>query len=221
MSFVDRSDAGRRLGERLAYLRADHVVVVGLPRGGVSVAYEVARALDAPLDVIVVRKIGVPQQPELGMGAIAEDGVRIVDASFGHSLGVTDRAFASTEAREHTELERRAQLYREDRPRLDLAGRTCVVVDDGVATGSSARAACQVARRRGAARVVLAVPVAPMGWEREMVDDADEFVCLETPRSFYAVGQFYANFDQTSDDDVIECLQRSHSGPTFEAGGSP
>ncbi len=138
------------------------------------------------------------------MGAIAEDGVEVLNEPLGLSLGVTVEETANAIARERVELERRARLYRDDEPRIAVAGRTVIVVDDGVATGSSARAACCVARALGAARVVLAVPVAPVGWEHEIGGDADEFRCLETPNPFHAVGQFYLDFDQTNDDEVIK-----------------
>ena len=208
MTFVDRVDAGRRLAARLQHLHGN-AVVVGLPRGGVPVAYEVARALDAPLDVIVVRKLGVPFQPELGMGAIGEDGVRIINEEVVRLAGISSSELAEVEARERIELERRARRYRGDRPVESLKGRTVIVVDDGIATGSTASAACQVARARGAARVVLAVPVAPPGWDVRVGDDADEFVCLETPEFFFAVGQLYADFSQTSDKEVVSCLDRA------------
>jgi len=220
VSFVDRSDAGRQLASRLQHLRAERVIVLGLARGGVPVAYQVARALDAPLDVIVVRKLGVPTQPELGVGAIGEDDVRILNPEVMRAAGVTLVEIDVVEARERKELERRTRRYRRDRPRIDLAGRSVVVVDDGVATGSSARAACQVARAHGAARVVLAVPVAPLDWERTIDADVDEFVCLEAPESFYAVGQFYDDFSQTSDDEVIACLEElgSSAVPATDTG---
>lgn len=219
MVFIDRADAGRRLAVRLQHLRGDSVVVLGLPRGGVPVAYEVAKALDAPLDVIVVRKLGVPFQPELGMGAIGEDGVRIINDEVIRLAGVSDRELAEVEARERAELERRAQRFRGDRPPAALEGRTVVVVDDGIATGSTARAACQVARARGAAHVVLAVPVAPADWEVQLGVDADDFVCLDTPELFFAVGQFYADFSQTSDEEVIACLERAtHRTPLAATG---
>ncbi len=150
MLFADRVDAGRRLAAGLQHLRGQDVVVLGLPRGGVPVAEEVARSLGAPLDVIVVRKIGVPFQPELGMGAIGEDGVRIVDVGVMEMTGATDREFGVVEARERTELERRSRRFRGNRTRVPLVGRTAVIVDDGIATGSTARAACQVARAHGA-----------------------------------------------------------------------
>jgi len=209
MVFVDRTEAGRKLAARLEYLRGEPLVVLGLPRGGVPVAYEVATALDAPLDIIVVRKLGVPFQPELGMGAIGEDGVRIVNDEVVRLAGVSADELAAVESRERAELERRARCYRGERRRVALEGRTAVVVDDGIATGSTARAACQVARAQGAARVVLAVPVAPPGWETRIGPDADEFVCLETPELFFGIGQFYADFSQTSDDEVIDCLERA------------
>jgi putative phosphoribosyl transferase len=205
--FSNRCDGGRRLAERLTHLRGRDVVVVGLPRGGVPVAAEVARALAAPLDVIVVRKLGVPVQPELGMGAIGEDGVRVINPDVVRLAGVTDRDIAAVEAVERAELERRAQRFRAGRERVALAGREVVIVDDGIATGSTARAACEVARAEGATRVVLATPVAPPDWTARLGDAADELVCVATPEPFWAIGQFYDDFTQTSDEEVIACLQ--------------
>jgi putative phosphoribosyl transferase len=209
--FADRVEAGRRLARMLEHLRGEDVVVLGLPRGGVPVADEVARSLGAPLDVIVVRKIGVPFQPELGMGAIGEDGARIVDVGVMEMTGTTDREFSAVEARERAELDRRSRRFRGDRPRVPLVGRTALIVDDGIATGSTARAACQVARAHGAARVVLAVPVAPPGWEARIGTDADELIALETPERFRAIGQFYRDFSPTSDEEVVGCLRRAAS----------
>jgi len=209
MSFVDRADAGRRLAALLERLRGSDVVVVGLPRGGVPVAFEVARVLDAPLDVIVVRKLGVPFQPELGMGAIGEGGARVVDERVVVAAGVSAEEFAAVEVRERVELERRVRRFRGERLPVSLAGRTVVVVDDGIATGSTARAACQVARAQGAARVVLAVPVAPPASLATLRRDADEVVCLEAPATFFAIGQFYEDFTQTSDDEVIGLLEQA------------
>jgi len=206
MPFIDRADAGRRLAQRLQYLRATPVVVLGLPRGGVPVAYEVALALAAPLDVIVVRKLGVPYEPELGVGAIGEDGVRVINEDVMRLAGTSAAELAEVEARERSELERRARLFRGGRARTALKGRTVVVVDDGIATGSTARAACQVARAQGAGRVVLAVPVAPPDCQARLGTDADEFVCLETPDPFFSIGQFYEDFTQTSDDQVVAYL---------------
>lgn len=223
--FADRIDAGRRLASRLQHLRDASVVVLGLPRGGVPVAAEVARALEAPLDVIVVRKLGVPFQPELAMGAIGEGGVRILNARTIRMAGVTVEDLATVEAKERDELERRARRFRLDRPRLDLDGRTAVIVDDGLATGSTARAACRVARAHGANRVVLAVPVAPPGWEARIGTEADECIALATPEPFWAIGQFYAHFAQTTDEEVIECLTHSATpaspGPTAADADAP
>ncbi|HSL06934.1 MAG TPA: phosphoribosyltransferase family protein [Pseudonocardiaceae bacterium] len=210
--FVDRGDAGRRLGQRLQHLRGEDVVVLGLPRGGVPVAAEVAVALGAPLDVAVVRKLGVPLQPELAMGAIGEGGVRVLVPETIRRAGVTDEALADVERRERAELQRRAQRFRGDRTRLSLVGRTAVVVDDGVATGSTARAACQIARAQGAARVVLAVPVAPFNWTRELHDAADELIALVTPRLLRAIGQWYTDFSQSTDEDVVACLRSVPGG---------
>lgn len=214
MLFANREDAGRRLAAGLDHLRDADVVVVGLPRGGVPVGLEVARHLRAPLDVIVVRKLGVPFQPELGMGAIGEGGVRVLNEEVIGAAGVGDGALADVERRERAELERRARRFRGDRPMVPLAGRTVVVVDDGIATGSTARAACQVARAHGATRVVLAVPVAPPGWTARFAGDADELVCVATPQPFHAIGQWYRDFSQTSDAEVLACLERAAPAAT-------
>jgi putative phosphoribosyl transferase len=208
MLFRDRRDAGRRLAARLIFLRGEDVVVLALPRGGVPVAFEVARALGAPMDVIVVRKLGVPFQPELAMGAIGECGVLVVNDEVLRLTGLTPRELAQVEHRERAELDRRARRYRGERPRALVAGRTAVVVDDGVATGSTARAACQVAKAEGAARVVLAVPVAPRSTLEELGREA-EVVCLEAPTHFFAVGQWYRDFTGTSDAEVASLLRES------------
>jgi len=211
--FLDRADAGRRLAMLLEHLRGQDAVVVGLPRGGVPVAFEVARTLGAPLDVIVVRKLGVPFQPELGMGAIGEGGARVVDKAVQVAAGVSAEELAAVEASERAELERRVQRFRGARHPVPLAGRTVVVVDDGIATGSTARAACQVARARGASRVVLAVPVAPPESVATLGHDADEVVCIEMPKRFRAVGEFYEDFTPTSDDEVVALLERATVRP--------
>ena len=195
-------------------------MVLGLPRGGVPVALEVARALGAPLDVIVVRKLGVPFQPELGMGAIGEDGVRVINPEVVRLAGVSEKELAAVEVRERAELDRRAARYRGGRPRQPLDGRAVVVVDDGIATGSTAWAACQVARAQGAAQVVLAVPVAPPGWQDQAKGDADELVCVQTPEPFSAIGQFYADFSPTTDDEVVACLQRAMALTPQAASGT-
>jgi putative phosphoribosyl transferase len=206
--FRNRREAGVRLAAALEPLRDEHPVVVGLPRGGVVVAAEVAAALDAPLDVIVVRKLGVPTQPELGMGAVGEDGVRVLNDMVLRVARVTPEQLAAVEARERAEVERRAAAFRGGRPRVELADRAVIVVDDGIATGGTARAALEVARAQGARKVVLAVPVAPPDTLRELAPLADEVVCLETPTWFNAVGQWYDDFTQTTDADVVELLDR-------------
>ena len=196
----------------------------GLPRGGVPVAFEVARELDAPLDVIVVRKLGVPYQPELGMGAIGEDGVRVLNDQVLAMARVGEDEVAAVERSERAELERRATRFRGSRPRASLVGRTAVLVDDGIATGSTARAACQVARAHGASRVILAVPVAPRSSLGLLAEVADELVCLATPEPFYAVGQFYRDFSQTSDEEVVELVERAATrtaAPPVAASADP
>jgi putative phosphoribosyl transferase len=206
MRFSDRSDAGRRLAAHLEGRVPADAVVLGLPRGGVPVALEVARAFGLALDVIVVRKVGVPWHPELAMGAIGEDGVRVVDAAVLRAAGVTAEAFDAVERTERAELERRAERFRRDRPRTDLSGRTALIVDDGIATGSTARAACQVARAHGASRVILAAPVGPIDAAERLAKDADEVVILRTPEIFGAVGQFYADFAPVPDEVVARML---------------
>jgi putative phosphoribosyl transferase len=209
MIFDNRADAGQRLAARLGHLRGQPAVVLGLPRGGVPVAAQVASALGAPLDVIVVRKLGVPFQPELGMGAVGEDGIRVINHDVIRLAGVSAPDLARVEARERAEVARRAARYRDRRPRRPLDGQVAVVVDDGIATGSTARAACQVARALGAARVVLAVPVAPCGWRDRIGTDADEMTDVATPAPFRAIGEFYRDFSQTSDEEVTACLERA------------
>jgi putative phosphoribosyl transferase len=221
MPIVDRADAGRRLAERLERFRAEDVVVLGLPRGGVPVAFEVARALEAPLDVIVVRKLGLPYQPEVAMGAVGEGGVRIIGRDLVRRTLVSDDELAAVEARERNELDRRAQRFRGARARTPLSGRTAIIVDDGVATGSTARAACQVARAQGATGVVLAVPVGPPTSIAELRSDADEVVCLDTHDRFVAIGQFYADFSQTTDREVVDLLERAAERPLEAEAAHP
>lgn len=213
MLFANRVDAGRKLAAELKQFAGD-VVVVGLPRGGVPVASVIARALDAPLDVIVVRKLGVPFQPELGMGAVGEGGARVINDDVVRMTHVSQQQLGEVEARERAEVEQRARRFRGNRRPVPLAGRTVIVVDDGIATGSTARAACQVARAQGAAKVVLAVPVAPAGVQDLMRPDADVVVCLSTPREFFAIGEFYADFGQVSDAEVLDLLQRAGAQPS-------
>lgn len=214
--FTDRVEAGRLLTGRLKHLKGEDVVVLGLPRGGVPVALQVAKALDAPLDVIVVRKLGVPYQPELAMGAIGERGVRIINDDVVSIAGVTPAQILEVERRERVELERRAQLYRQGKKRVSLVGRTAVIVDDGMATGSTAKAAARVARSLGATRVVVATPVAPVDVADRLAGGADEIVVAETPASFFAIGQFYLDFTQVSDREVRECLREVVEPQTHE-----
>ncbi|TQK52964.1 putative phosphoribosyltransferase [Streptomyces sp. SLBN-118] len=183
--------------------------MLGLPRGGVPVAFEVARALGAPLDVIVVRKLGVPYHRELGFGAIGEGGVRVISDNIVRLSRAGQDELASVERAEEAELGRQARRFRADRPRLSLTGRTVIIVDDGIATGATAAAACQVVRAQGAGRVVLAVPVAPPDAVEWLRAEADEVVCLSTPRSFRAVGEWYEDFSQTSDEEVTSLLAQA------------
>jgi putative phosphoribosyl transferase len=214
--FSNRTDAGRRLAERLladptAEVHGDDVVVLGLPRGGVPVAAPIADALGAPLDVIVVRKLGVPAQPELAMGAIGETGARVLDEPLVRHLGVRADDLRAVEERERIELDQRVVRLRRGRPRIALDGRVAVVVDDGLATGSTARVACQVARHLGARRVVLAVPVAASPTLRSGIPGADQVICLATPEPFVAVGAHYRDFSPTTDDDVVAALDASRA----------
>jgi putative phosphoribosyl transferase len=209
MLFVDRTDAGRHLAQRLRHLRGADVAVLGLPRGGVPVAFEVADELHAPLDVVVVRKLGVPFQPEYGFGAIGEGGVRIVDDYVVRQTRLTGPQIAEVEARERVRLECQVSQLRGDHPPVPLAGRTAIVVDDGIATGSTARAACLVARARGASRVILAVPVGSVEGTAALRRTADEVVCLHTPARFSAVGQWYGDFGQVTDEEVTILLRKA------------
>jgi len=223
--FINRVDAGRRLAEQLRPLRGENPVVAGLPRGGVPVAFEVAKALNAPLDVLIVRKLGVPFQPELGMGAVGEDGIRVINDDVVRGAQVSAAAIAATEERERAELERRARRLRAGRPRIPLTGRVVIVVDDGIATGSTARAACRVARAHGARKVVFAAPVGSARAAESLRGDADAVVCLEVPRLFFAIGQWYEDFTQTPDEQVVDLLRRAAAWPagvaTPQQGAAP
>ena len=220
--FADRVDAGRRLADRLDHLRGQDVVVLGLPRGGLPVAFEVAQALNAPLDAIVVRKLGVPFQPELAMGAIGEGGVRVLDVEVLGQAHISEQQLRAVETRERAALETRVTFLRRGRERISLTDRVAVIVDDGVATGSTAQVACEVARELGAARVVLAVPVAPARTLRNL-RGADEVVCVTAPEAFLAVGYHYDDFSPTSDDDVMALLEAADRRvrSSRPAGGEP
>ncbi len=206
VQFADRLDAGRRLAELLEPLRPQRPVVVGMARGGVPVAHEVARILGAILDVVVVRKLGHPHQPELGLGALGEEGVRVVNEPLVAKLAVPPDVIEEVARREGAELERRRHAYRGDRPAVDVTGRPVVVVDDGLATGFTARAAVEVVRRRHAAGVILAVPVGSPGAVASLERVADEVVCLETAGGFSGISEWYRDFDQVSDDEVARLL---------------
>ncbi|MGH9047260.1 MAG: phosphoribosyltransferase, partial [Acidimicrobiales bacterium] len=206
--FGDRAEAGRLLAQALRGLSPSDALVLGLPRGGVAVGAEVALGLGLPLDVLVVRKIGVPSQPELAMGALGEGGVLVVDERVRTSTGIDPQAFDEVRAAEQSELDRRAALYRRGRAPASLERRTVILVDDGVATGSSARAACEVARASGAHRVILAVPVGPKGIEEDFAGLADEVVCLSRPAALFAIGEAYSDFSAVDDHQVVELLER-------------
>jgi putative phosphoribosyl transferase len=212
--FRDRSDAGRQLAGRLPHLRGQNPVVLGLPRGGVPVAAEIAAALDAPLDVIVVRKLGVPGRPELAMGAVGEGGIVVHDDLVLRLTRVSGAEFVRARVEQEAEVGRRASLFRDVRPRVALAGRTAVVVDDGVATGSTARAACAVARAQGAIRVIFAVPVCAPDAATALAAAVDELVVLAVPPDFRAVGEAYDDFRATEDEEVLALLHRwADAGP--------
>jgi len=211
--FLHRQDAGQQLAARLLSLHGwPDTTVLALPRGGVPVAYEVASALHAPLDVFLVRKLGLPGHEEVAMGAIASGGVRVLNDDLVRRVGVSAGAIAAVEARERTELARRELAYREGRTPAPVAGRTALLIDDGVATGATLRAGLQAVRSLAPARVVVAVPVAPPEACRALQAQADEVVCLLTPPDFMAVGQFYRDFAQTSDEEVRELLTRAATG---------
>jgi predicted phosphoribosyltransferase len=207
--FRNRTEAGRRLAEKLAaYAGRPDILVLALPRGGVPVGYEVARALGAPLDVFVVRKLGVPGYEELAMGAVATGGVRVLNDEIVRGLGISKHEIDAAVARELQELARRERLYRGARPPPDVAGRTVVLVDDGLATGATMRAAVAAVRQQKPARIVVAVPTASPETCEAMKAEADDVICAMTPEPFFAVGHWYEDFTQTTDDEVRELLAR-------------
>ena len=208
--FRDRTDAGRALGAQLAaYAHRPDLLILALPRGGVPVAFEIAKALQAPLDVFLVRKLGVPGREELAMGAIATGGVRILNPEIVRSFNIPDPIIERVSEAEQRELERRERSYRGGRPPLDASGRVVIVVDDGLATGSSMRAATIALKKLAPARIVVTVPVAAPEVCSELGTEVDEIVCARTPDPFYAVGLWYEHFDQTTDDEVRHLLERA------------
>jgi putative phosphoribosyl transferase len=207
MLFDNRRDAGRKLAAKLSHYRDEDPLVLGLPRGGVPVAFEVALVLGAPLDVWVVRKIGAPRQPELGMGAISEGGGLFLDHTLARAVGATEADIASIVKRETAEVGRRVRRFRADRPAPDVRGRTVILVDDGIATGGTVRAAVQAIRRLAPRRLVLAVPVGALPTVEALRPEVDDLVCLYAPADLGAIGAFYWNFEQTEDEEVVELLE--------------
>jgi len=222
MMFDNRKDAGRKLANLLgSYANRNDVIVLGIPRGGVPVAFEVASALDAPLDVFVSRKLGVPGQEELAFGAIASGGVRVLDAELVEAVGISDSEIERITTQVRMELERRERAYRGDRPPLKVEGSSVILVDDGIATGSSMRAAIRGLRQLKPGRLVVAVPVAPVSTCNRIRADVDELVCAFMPESFYAIGQFYDDFSQVTDQEVTDLLHRAEQRPFQKTGGVP
>ena len=206
MTFADRTDAGRMLAAQLGhYANRSDVVVLGIPRGGVQVAFEIAKHLSVPLDVFLLRKLGAPGEEELAFGAIASGGIRVLDHETINALGISEQEIERVTDMELRELHRRESAYRGDRPPLDVVGKTVILVDDGIATGSSMQAGVQALRRLHPARIVVAVPVAPARSFAQVIE-IDEFVCLQTPMFFQAIGQFYDDFSQVSDEQVLAML---------------
>jgi putative phosphoribosyl transferase len=217
MKFADRAAAGRRLATKLAHLKDRQPVVLALPRGGVAVGFEIAQSLDAPLDVVLVRKIGVPWQPELALGAVT-DGASpetFIDQDLAKALDIPENYVQEETARQLEEIERRRKTYCAGRPPVNVTGRTAIVVDDGIATGATMRVALGAVRRRNPAHLVLAVPIAPPETIAEFRKEADETICLETPDMLGAIGFYYRDFHQMSDDEVTDLLARA-AQPTLE-----
>ncbi|MDM9381352.1 phosphoribosyltransferase [Chlorogloeopsis sp. ULAP01] len=209
IKFHDRAEAGKMLARRLAaYANRPDVLVVALPRGGVPVAFEVAEALHAPLDICIVRKLGVPHHKELAMGAIAAGGIRVLNYDVISWLGISSKTIDEVATKELRELQRRDHVYRGERPPLDVRNRIVILLDDGIATGSTIRAAIAILRQQHPQRIVVAVPVAPLATCQELQTEVEEIVCLSTPEPLYAIGLWYENFSQTTDEEVRELLAR-------------
>ncbi len=212
--FRDRVDAGGKLAKQLStYANRSDVIVLGIPRGGVPVAFEVANALNAPLDVFLSRKLGVPGQEELAFGAVATGGIRVLDHELIDAVGIPEHEIERITEHVKMELERREDVYRSGRPPLDVEGQTVILVDDGIATGSSMRAAINALRQMKPARIVIAVPVAPVSTCERLREDVDELVCIDTPEPFFAIGQFYEDFSQLTDEEVTLLLHRASQPP--------
>lgn len=210
--FADRKEAGEKLAQKLSeYTSADNVVVLGLPRGGVPVAYEVAKAIQSPMDIFLVRKLGVPGHEELAMGAIASGGVRVLNDSLIDQLAITDKMLASVAAQEQQELERRERVYRGDNPRVELTDKKAILVDDGIATGASMKAAIEALRAHKPEKIIVAVPVSPPDTYMEIKEQVDEFVCIDTPQPFYGVGMWYEDFSQTTDEEVKKYMNQANN----------
>jgi putative phosphoribosyl transferase len=217
--FEDRRDAGRRLAGKLSRFEDERTVVFALPRGGVPVGYEISRFLGAPLDVFVSRKLGAPGQPEFGIGAVAAGGVRVLNEDVVRRLGIPDDYVQKITAQELAEVGRRLRYFRGERPETEVGGRTAILVDDGLATGVTARAAVQALRLRKPRRLVLAAPVCAAQTADVLLRTVDDLVCLESPSDLGAIGFWYRNFEQTSDEEVVELLERARSERGAE--GSP
>ncbi len=226
MIFANRSEAGEMLSKQLAEFAGRHdVVVLGVPRGGVLVAYEISSQIKAPLDVLVLRKLGIPGHEELGFGAVARGGVRVLDEEIVHAMGIGGLEIELIAAAQAMEVARRDQAYRGGEPPLEVRGKTVILVDDGIATGSSMRVAIAALRKMRPARVVVAVPVAPLSTARRFESEADAFICTQTPKEFSAIGEFYDDFSQVLDEEVMGLLARSvrpgsGHGPSSKVGRS-
>jgi len=207
MIFKDRQEAGQQLAEKLMKFKDENPVIIALPRGGVVTGYEAAKKLNAPLDVMITRKLGAPFQPELGVGAIAPGDIHILNLDAISFLGISKDEMEEIIKREKIEMYRRIKLYRRDLPPLDLSGKTVIIVDDGLATGITAGAAVLAIRRMTPEKIILAAPVSPIDTANKFRDEVDEFICLQEPVDFFAVGAYYVNFDQVTDEEVVSLLK--------------